>query len=196
MAQSYHSWVPKSQAQTKINFSREAGCSLFLFIFTCLFRGTELTNRNFTRLLPRVQVLWSHQGVGISISQTSISSSLVVLALWDSRMKSCSWHSCSSTELKQNLRPESPMIPKPYCLWWLGHYMRWGGNSRLFVDCRMHNLSWAVCLTQALPAQLLPIFFHSCPCPFHPKERQVWLSVLTISINHEVKHRMRRFRAC
>lgn len=53
--------------KTKINLSREAGCSLFLSVFTCLFRGTGLTNRNFTHL---VKVLGSHQGVGTAISQT------------------------------------------------------------------------------------------------------------------------------
>lgn len=184
--------------KTKINFSREAGCSRFLSIFTCLFRGTGLTNRNFTHL---VKVLGPHQGVGPAISQTSISYSPVVLALWDLRMKSCSWHSCSSTELKENLSPES--LP-----WSLNstacHDMAATGGEEGIAGrrlCGLQNTSaqpflssmsnvcgastWC-CQSSSTPA----------PYPFHPEERQVWLLMLTISMNHEVKCLMLRFRAC
>jgi len=45
------------QMKTKINLYRETRCSLFLSISICLFTGTGLTNRDFTRL---AKALWSH----------------------------------------------------------------------------------------------------------------------------------------
>lgn len=184
--------------KTKINFSREAVCSLFLSIFTCLFTGFGLTNRNFTHL---VEVLWSHQGVGTAVSQTSISSSPVVLALWGPRMKSCSWHSCSSTELKES--EVQRVSHGPQTLRWHGRFMRWRGNSRHEALCGLQNVSAqpflnSMCNTHSASTwccHLLPCLLLA-PSPFHPKERQVWLSTLTIRINHECKCLMSRFRVC
>lgn len=143
-----------------------------------LFRGTGLTNRNFTHL---VKVLWSHQGVGIAISQTSTSFSPVVLALWDPRMKNCSWHSCSSTELKENLSPESlPWSPNPTACADMAE--TWGGEgiagTKLFLDCRsyLHSLSWALCPTHAVSVHGAAISFHVCSLPL-PSQRKAGLVI-------------------
>lgn len=169
--------------KTTINFSREAGCSLFLSIFTCLFWRSGLTNRNCTHL---VKVLWSHPGVGAAISQTSISSSPVVLALWDPRMKTCSWHSCSSTELKDNWSPESfPWSPNPTAYDDMG--ITCGGEgiagTRLFVDAECVCTAFPEHYVQHMWCQhmVLPIFLHTCSLPL-PSQRKAGL---VISANHQ-----------
>lgn len=156
------------QMETKINLYREARCSLFLSISTCLFTETSLINRDFTHL---VKALWSHQDVGTDICQPTNSSSPAAIQCWPSKIPE--WRAAASAAqavAQSSRRAKSlPWSPKPTACGGLA--ITWDGEG---VAGTKLSVGWRTYLrgrypTRAMLAPGTAIFLLPAPCPLQPQ---------------------------